>query len=217
MAAIMRSGEKAALGALLLGVAVPTVASSATETPPSQTFEVAPFIGYQVGGSFSQNTTEQTVKLDDHGSFALALDAPADAGGQYELFYGRQSTVLRGDGFSSLSVAVEYLHIGGTVTLDDSSRVKPYLAGGLGVSRLSPDSPGAENDTRFSLSLALGLRMPLSQHFSVRVEGRGFLTLVNSEGALFCNSGESGAICTITAHGSTLFQFAFLAGMAYDF
>ena len=212
----MKSHQGAALVALLISAALRSNAVMA-ETPPGQTFEVAPFIGYQVGGNFQQADTGQHIGLDDHGSFAIALDAPADPSGQYELFYGRQSTVVRGEGFAPVNVVVEYLHIGGTVLLSDSQRVKPYLAGGLGVSRLSPDSPGADADTRFSVSLALGLRVPLNRHFSLRVEGRGFLTVLQSDGAVFCHSGESGGACQITAQGSTLFQFAFLAGAAYDF
>lgn len=217
MTQAMQLHERALASVLLLGVAAQVGAPAMAATPPSETFEVAPFIGYQVGGNFTQTDTGTRIKLDDHASFAIALDAPADPSSQYEVFYGRQSTVLHGDGFSPLNVTVEYLHIGGTVDLDDSSRAKPYLAGGLGVTRLSPDAPDSSEDTRFSMSLALGLRMPLSQHFSVRVEGRGFLTLVSSDSALFCHSGQSGAVCTITGSGSTLFQFAFLAGMAYDF
>jgi hypothetical protein len=212
----MKSHQAAALITLLMSATLRSNAVMA-ETPSGPTFEVAPFIGYQVGGHFQQADTGEHLGLDDHGSFAIALDAPADPSGQYELFYGRQSTVVRGDGFAPLNVVVEYLHIGGTVLLSDSQRVKPYLAGGLGVSRLSPDSPGADTDTRFSVSLALGLRVPLNRHFSLRVEGRGFLTVLQSDGAVFCHSGESGGACQITAQGSTLFQFAFLAGAAYDF
>jgi len=73
---------------------------AATAEPPAraaQQFEVSPFIGYRVGGSFKSIDAGQHVELDDHGSFALALDTRADESTQYELFYGRQSTVLRGD------------------------------------------------------------------------------------------------------------------------
>src|ERR1700730_18953251 len=85
--------------ALWLGPAV-LVSAPATGEPPAreaQQFEVSPFIGYRVGGSFRLIGAGQHVELDDHGSFALALDARADESTQYELFYGRQSTGLRGE------------------------------------------------------------------------------------------------------------------------
>jgi len=112
---------------------------------------------------------------------------------------------------------VEYLHVGGTLPLDESSRARPYLAGGLGVTRFTPDDPGAREDTVFSVSLALGVRAPLTPHLSVRVEARGLLSFLDSSGAVFCRSGETGAACHLTAQGSGQLQFAALAGLAYRF
>jgi len=207
------------LRTVLLGAAV-LVSAPATAEPPAreaQQFEVSPFIGYRVGGSLKSIDAGQRVELDDHGSFALALDARADESTQYELFYGRQSTVLRGDALAPVSIDVEYLHIGGTVALDEAQRVKPYLAGGIGITRFSPDPALGHEDTHFSVSLAFGLRVPVSSHFSLRLEGRGLLTPVNTDSALFCRSDQSGALCQVRVRGSSFFQFDFLAGAAYVF
>ncbi len=202
--------------ALLLGPWLATQPAAAAALPYGS-FEVAPFIGYQVGGNFRDIDTGQHSSLDGHAAFALALDAPADLSSQYELFYSRQPTVLKGFGLAPLNVTVEYLHIGGTIPLDEASRARPYLAGGLGVTRFSPDDPAASQDTVFSMSLALGLRAPLTRHLSVRLEGRGFLSFMDSSGAVFCHSGGAGAACHLTAQGSGQFQFAALAGIAYSF
>ena len=91
----------------------------AADALPYGSFEVAPFIGYQLGGNFRDIDTGQHYSLDDHAVFALALDAPADLSSQYELFYSRQPTVLKGYGFAPIDVVVEYLHIGGTIPLDE--------------------------------------------------------------------------------------------------
>jgi hypothetical protein len=155
--------------------------------------------------------------VDDHASAALALDLRAADLTQYELFYGRQSSTLSGTGFVPTGVKVEYLHIGGLVPLDETEHLKPYFGGGLGVIRLSPDSAQGSDDTRFSISLALGLRVPLDTHFSLRLEGRGFLTPVNTDTAFFCSSGQAGALCQLHAQGSVFFQFDFLAGVTYTF
>jgi hypothetical protein len=198
-------------------------ASAAADTEPAAstpgpTFEISPLAGYRVGGSFNDANTNQSATLDAHGSFALALDARAEEGSQYEFFYSRQSTMLSGSGFAPVTTTVQYLHIGGTVTLDQSQpRLQPYLAGGLGVTLLAPDSPGAHEDTSFSVSLALGLRVPLSRHFLLRFEGRGYLTLLSSDGAIFCGSNQNGALCHIQAKGSTFFQSDFLAGISFVF
>jgi opacity protein-like surface antigen len=200
----------AALGSTMAGAAEPA------SSEPLR-FEVSPFIGYRLGGGFSLNDTGQHVDIDDHGSFALALDARAGDAGQYELLYARESTVLRGDAFASTKVDVEYLHIGGTALLGDAPRLKPYILGGIGVTRLSPGPTAGHENTRFSASLGLGMRVPISTHFSVRLEGRGFLTLVNADSAIFCRSDQAGALCLVQARGSSLFQFDFLAAAAYAF
>jgi opacity protein-like surface antigen len=210
-----------ALGAaVIMGAAVPALAQQGNYGA----FEVAPFYGYQVGGSFnqqatSQQATSQSLSLNDHGAFAIALDLPVDSSSRYELFYDRQSTqITGGTGFSPFDVTAEYLHLGGSIPLDNSSpRVQPYLAGGLGVTRLTPEHEVGNDDTFFSMSLALGMRAPLNNHFSVRLEGRAFLTFISTSSAIFCHSGEAGGACQVYGTGSTFFQFAFLAGMAYTF
>jgi len=189
------------------------------DPPAAETLQFAatPFVGYRVGGNFQLVDTGQSVRVDDHASAALALDLRAADLTQYELFYGRQSSTLSGTGFVPTGVKVEYLHIGGLVPLDETEHLKPYFGGGLGVTRLSPDSAQGSDDTRFSISLALGLRVPLDTHFSLRLEGRGFLTPVNTDTAFFCSSGQAGALCQLHAQGSVFFQFDFLAGVTYTF
>jgi hypothetical protein len=214
---VMLNGKT--LAGLFLSV-TPLVNSAVGAEPPAPEtlqFEVTPFLGYRIDGHFQLIDNGQTVKVADHSSLALVFDIRGADSTQYELFYGRQSTVLSGDAFVPASVRVEYLHIGGTVALDETLRLKPYLAGGLGITRLIPDSALGNDDTRFSMSLALGLRVPVSQHFSLRFEGRGFLTPINTDSAVFCHSDQSGALCDVRARGSLFFQFDFLAGATYMF
>jgi len=65
--------------------------------------------------------------------------------------------------------------------------------------------------TRFSLSLALGLRVPLNHQASLRFEGRGFLTPISKDSAIFCRSDQSGALCRVRVRGDLLFQADFFA------
>ncbi len=201
--------------ALLVGVVTPVAAFG---DEPLQ-FSVTPFIGYRVGGNFRFNDTGQSVSLGDHGSFAIAVDARTEEGdgSEYELFYSRQSTGLRSNGTPITGTVVEYLHIGGTVTFLDDPRIKPYFGGGLGATRISPGLAPGSDDTRFSLSLSLGLRAPLTQHFSLRFEARGYFTPLSHDTAVFCRSDQGGALCQIRAQGSSLFQGDFLAGATYAF
>jgi hypothetical protein len=201
--------------AALLAGATTAAAEASGDQPLS--FSISPFVGYRVGGGFRLSDTGQLISLSDHGTFALAVDARADESREYELFYSRQSTDLRGNGFVPISTVVEYLHIGGIVALADEGRIRPYFGGGIGVTRLSPGLAPGSDETRFSLSFALGLRAPLTQHFSLRLEARGYFTPINTDTAVFCRSDRGGAVCQIRARGSSFFQGDFLAGATYAF
>ena len=187
-------------------------------------FEVAGFGALAVGGRFrfadggARGTgTGSSVSLADHGAFALTADLRIDEGSQYELFYSREATDLRGNAsLPPTDVTVEYLHIGGTLLLDDEPKIKPYIMGGLGIARFTPGEAGS-TDTRFSASLGLGLRWPVTRHFSVRTEARGFVTLVNPDAAIFCRSDQDGLLCRIRGSGQTFFQGQFLVGAAWAF
>ena len=188
------------------------------------TFEVGAFGGVVIGGHFRQpdaaavaTGTGTTVSLVDHGAYALTADLRADEGSQYELFYSREPTGLRGTAAVPLAkVTVEYLHLGGTVLLDDQPLLKPYAVGGLGVTRLTPDQVG-NTDTRFSVSLGLGLRWPVTRHFSVRLEGKGLVTFLSDNTSVFCRSGQTGLLCNIRGDGRAFIQGEFLAGAAFAF
>jgi hypothetical protein len=185
------------------------------------TIEIAPFAGYRMGGSFEVTDIDRDIDLDDSSSYALALDFPIDSISAYELFYGRQESTLGDDSpFGLLDVDVEYLHIGGTLVVNEEPRrLIPYIMGGLGVTRFTPDSsiPNAEDDTRFSLHLGGGARLPFGDHFSLRFEGRAFLTFVDTDSAVFCASGDFGGVCRIRASSDTFFQFEVMAGAAFAF
>jgi opacity protein-like surface antigen len=189
------------------------------QSAPTTRFEVTPFVGYRFGGDFDLDDPRRSVDLNDHGSFALALNLRADDYRQYELFYSRQETRLQPDSsLGGLGINVEYLQLGGTLQFDETDQwpLKPYMVGGLGVTRFTPE-PDSSDSTRFSVSLGAGLRVPVTTHFGLRLEARGFLTLVNTDSAFFCASGSSGGVCAIRGSGSSFVQYELLAGAAFAF
>jgi hypothetical protein len=210
----------ALLVAALLASEWGNTAEPVTDSGPnrdSRHFEMTPFIGLRMGGSFESDTGRR-IDVNDHGSFGLALGVPAGNDTQYEVFYGRQSAAMQGA--SSLApsrVAVEYLHFGGTAPLDDELAIKPYVFGGLGVTRFSPVSREGRENTHFSLSLGPGLRVPLNPHFALRLEARGYVTFVNPDTALFCRSDQTGLLCRVRSRGSAFIQYELLAGAAFTF
>jgi hypothetical protein len=180
--------------------------------------EVTGFAGYRMGGDFDIGTTDLEADLDDDGSFALAVDIARDDVSQYELYYSVQDSQLAQDSpIGQIGVKVEYLQIGGTLAISDRPLFTPYILALAGVTRFSPDSPGTDDSSHFSFSLGGGLRFPLSQRFSLRMEARGHLTFTDTDTALFCASGTFGGVCAIQGNGSSFIQYELLAGAAFAF
>ena len=220
------SRRRAAFPAAALGclTALGCLAAQATEeNAPAQSglaplqFELTPYIGYRLGGSLQLTDSDTHVNVDKHISYALAFDVSLNPSEQYELFYSRQSTTLSGPSLAPSDMRVEYLHVGGNVLLADSKWLLPYLVGSVGATRFTPDSPLSRDSTHFSASLGAGLRIPFNHHFSVRMEARGFATVVDSGTSVFCASNQTGGICRIQARGSSFFQGDLLFGAAYTF
>ncbi len=204
----------------VLSVAALLVSATAARAADDDSLKVSvsPLGGYRLGGIFRSSEGGPNISLANHGSFAFAVDVQADPGSYYEVFYSRESTSLGGNGSTPINTIAEYLHIGGTVDFDDDpGSIKPYYGGGVGLTRLSPGIAPGREDTRFSLSLALGLRASLSQHFALRFETRGYFTPVGSNSALFCRSDQGGAVCQVRVRGSSFYQGDFLAGATFTF
>lgn len=184
------------------------------------TFEVMPAIGYGVGGSFENSTTDEKLDIDDSQVFALSLRMRRGAEQEWEILYSRQDTDIEGGsatgGTPRVALDVAYLQFGGTY-FPTRRDYAPYLVGGLGVTRFKPSGAGLGDSADFSISLGLGMRFPLGEHFALCLEGRGFLTFVDTDTAFFCASGSPGGACLIRASGSTVLQFQALLGLAAAF
>jgi opacity protein-like surface antigen len=220
------TSTRAMFGACLLASAIPAGVArgeEATRIPFHSRLDMTAFAGYRFGGQFDVPDSTQNADVQNDASFAVSLGLALphasvyDELDRYEIFYSRQSTDL-GDNPSvgRAGVKIEYLQFGASKEFPWGEHARPYLLGALGASHLSLDVPGASDDTRFSLSLALGLRFPVSDHFSLRVEGRGYVTFLSADSSIFCAS-SGAAACGIHASGSALFQFDVLAGASFAF
>jgi hypothetical protein len=180
--------------------------------------QLAAHAGYRVGGNLEDSVSGDDRDLDDGSSLALALEFRYGKGDDryLQLWYSRQGSSVN-DGLADFDVDVEYLHFGGTVPIGEFEKAQGYFALGLGATRFSPSGAGARDQTRFSGSLGLGIAMPVSEHVSLRLEARGYLTLMDSDTAIFCRSDNGSGFCRIVAHGSTIFQAEALAGFAVGF
>jgi opacity protein-like surface antigen len=174
--------------------------------------------GYRVGGSLEDQATGEDRDLDDSSTIAVALELRYGKGDDrfYQLWYSRQASEVD-DGLQKHDADVEYLHIGGTLPFGGWEHARPYFAAGLGATRFSASGAGTDDRTNFSGSAALGLEIPLAKHAAIRLEARGYLTLVDADTAFFCRSDGGAGVCAIVASGSSFFQAEGLAGILVRF
>lgn len=196
--------------AVLTNLCFVTLASAADDIEPK--FEVTPIVGYRGGGDFDALVGTENPNIQPDVSFGLVLGWRRDAMSRYELLYDRQETDIQD---MDVDLTVEHLHLGGTASFGDGDIFHPYIAGGLGATRLQPSI--GDDETRFSLSLGFGVDVPLSKRVGLRLETRGYLLFMSGNSEIFCQSGAAGGNCLARAAGDTMFQYSVLGGIALAF
>jgi hypothetical protein len=183
--------------------------------------EITPLVGYRVGGEFRDTSTGSNRDIQEHSSFGLALDLGKTSDTQWELTFSREDTSIRSPrgapAVEPLDLRIDYLQLGGTYFWSEpaANGIEPYGVGGLGVTRFSPLRAGLDNRTEASINVGVGLRVPLSKRLALRLEARGYVTLLNTNGSVFCRSDNGDAACTIHARASGLWQVEALVGLAF--
>jgi hypothetical protein len=170
--------------------------------------------GWRGGGSLQQDTSPfDSISLKSSASGSIALDFGLDAMRQVQVFASYQSTDLAATATTpALPMTLGYLHLGGTNYFEGTVGRGAYVVGGLGVTRLSPGLSGLSDEYRPSLNLGLGYQWPIAGALSLRAELRGYFTLINSSGGLFCSGG-----CVVAVKGDALTQVEGLLGLNLAF
>jgi hypothetical protein len=186
----------------------------ATALPAAAQNSISVYGGWRGGGSFQQDTSPfDTLSLKSSATGAISLDFGLDAMRQVQVFASYQSTELEATATTpAVPMTVSYLHLGGTNFFEGAVGRGAYVVGGLGVTRLSPGLSGLSDEYRPSLNLGLGYQWPIAGALSLRAELRGYFTLINSSGGLFCSGG-----CVVTIKGDGLTQLEGLLGLNLAF
>jgi hypothetical protein len=172
--------------------------------------------GYRGGGTLTDATTDQDVRVGSTGTFGLALDIALEPLKQVQIFYSRQNTELSSGAFlvatGSVPLRIEYFHLGGTAFFESMSS-GPYAVGGIGATLFTPTGPGLTSETKPSINFGFGYMLPLGPHLGVRFEARGYATLIDSTGQMFCSSNN----CLVSIKGTALYQGEALVGLTGRF
>jgi len=182
--------------------------------------EVIPLFGFRGGGEFIDAVDNTKHTLESSEIYGLILSWPYERGKNFEVYYSHQSTQLNSisttepapNNSVDIPLTIDYLHFGGTAPISDEDKLKTFVSGGLGFTYLSPDYTGAQSDLRASLSIGVGLKWPMTDRISLRLETRGLATLYNNNSAIFCSGG-----CAISINGNMFLQGEVFAGLGFRF
>jgi len=201
--------------AFALLTALPAIAAETAEKAPKD-YAVTVYAGYRGGGSFTDANTGESLALESNGAVSLALDLPYDGARQYQIFASQQRTNLVLDtttsaGSNRLPMDIYYLHFGGTFFFDGEVGKGAYVVGGLGATLFNPGQ-GYKSELFPSINIGFGYQWPLGNTFAVRLEARGYGTLINSSGGVFCSGG-----CVVSIKGDTVGQGEAMLGLSTRF
>jgi len=190
-------------------MALPTVCGA-------KDYALTMYAGYRGGGSFTNADTDQGLELDSSVAVSIALDLPLDAARQIQIFLSHQRTDLDLDGPSTaggdkLPMNITYLHIGGTNFFEGGIGKGPYVVGGLGATLFDPGQ-GYSSELYPSINIGIGYQWPVGNTLAVRAEARGYATLVNSNGGVFCSGG-----CVVSIKGDSVTQGELMLGLSARF
>ncbi len=177
------------------------------------------YTAFRDGGSFRNETTGRTASIDSSAAYSASLEFPLDANSQFQVFYSYQKSSLGLDASALGATPVDagfplqimYLQLGGTSFVTGEIGHGTYLVGGVGTTLFDPTLAGYDSELRLSANLGLGYQQPLGKHLALRFEARGYFTLINSTGGLFCNGG-----CTLSIAGDAVAQGELSIGLAFD-
>jgi opacity protein-like surface antigen len=180
-------------------------------------FQITPLMGYRMGGQFEEAGTGVELDIAEEGTYGIVIDMDVSPGKQYEFFYSYQSSRLTSGGTvdpnALTDMNVEYFHIGAR-DYWDSGAVRTFLVGGVGATHFDLHVPNLSAETRFSISAGGGVELAVSERVGIRLEGRGFATFFDGEGAFFCDSSSG---CVILVSSNVFVQFEVGAGLTFKF
>jgi hypothetical protein len=179
---------------VLLSVPAAVCAQTSADSSQARTrgrFELTPTVSYNFGGVFSGggNTRfDLDLEAADSEAYGVSFGFPLSPRVQIELLASRQRTRLDayadygGANYSLADFEVTYYHVGGLFQWGNG-QIHPFGVASLGIASLNPDLrlvQGAYEENKFSGSIGGGVKIFFTDSIGLRLEGRGFWTLLDS-------------------------------------
>jgi opacity protein-like surface antigen len=179
----------------------------------AQSVQVTPFASWAYGGSVRDTVLDESRSFEASLAYGGAVSFPIGETWRFELLYSRQPTKVEGGALApSLDVTIER-YLAGFQEEKGEGSVRWFGSAWAGATRFVPDVAGYDSATKFGAGVGLGVKSYFSKNIGLRLEARGFWTLVQGEGGVACVNGE----CLFAFSGSGLWQGDFSGGLILAF
>lgn len=150
--------------------------------------EITPLIGFRDGGHFTEQTVGEKYEFDGDVAGGLLLAFDLDGTSFLEVSFISQATLLVPANSSSIlptfEIDIDDLQVGGHYMFGEG-KVRPFVRGTLGITRLDPTFPDTDDEYQFSFGLGGGVKTYFNDHLGLRLDARLLgTTLTSSE--IFC-------------------------------
>jgi len=172
----------------------------------AQQVEVGAFAGFGSGGSIESSARRLAYPLESGLVWGGTLELALTDSWTLAVLYSRQPTGIEDALLGRFDITQERFMVGIQEQKGArGDRTRFFGAALFGATRLAPR--GFDSYTRPALGLALGLRRHQSARLGLRLEARGFLSLVEVGGGFACDAGRC-----VFSFGSSSFLQGELAG-----
>jgi len=181
----------------------------------AQSVEVAPFVGYRLGGDFFERVTNQPVDLDGAPAIGGVLNVAMHDGLWFEGLYTHQDARVDVPGGligtpTRWRITVDHWLAGGLQEFGQG-RARPFLTGLLGLTRYGAEG---DNEIRFVIGAGGGAKLRPTRHIAGRVDGRVFATFADIDGrAIVCSPG----FCLVALSTDVVWQAEVSAALVIAF
>lgn len=158
-------------------------------------WEVAPFVGYETGGSYpvTNSFTIDRLRVDGGLSYGAFIDYSLTENSQAELMWSRNNTsfserdAATGTYSKAFNSDFDQFSFGFLYMLKNSERkLRPFIAGGIGFSHESNDGNNP-NRTLLAFNLGGGAKYQVSRRFSLRGDLRWLPSRANKTPTVQCD------------------------------
>src|SRR5215470_10224367 len=161
-----------------------------------QKWEIAPFVGFETGGSYpvTNSFVVDKLRIDSGLSYGTFIDSAPTENAQAEFMWARNNTSFAARDAAThiytkaFNSDFDQYSFGFLYMLKNSEqKLRPFVAAGIGFSHESNDG-GNPNRTLLAFNLGGGAKYNLSKHFSLRGDLRWIPSRTNRTPAITCDA-----------------------------